>query len=338
MKFRTLALLIALPFAAWAQQSMTIVELSKFIYSSTHNANVHLSDKEVADYLGKVRLKEKLDESTLEKIQAENPDLGARTFGALKALKDKSANLPAPKPGETAMVYSAKAAAPSNEEQGRLIDAIRDYALNYSDQLPDFICTEVTTQYAGPRSGGLSKVGELQSHLTYFQKKETYKPYLNNGRLTDMSYEKIPGARLVGDFGTMLRGIFEPASQDQFDWLAGIASTIRRSWSSPFKIARENSNWELNSDGAKSIVTAYHGTISVDPKSKVVLQVETIADNIPPDFPIRAAQDVLTYAPRDISGHQFLLPQAVQISMEGADGQSRLESVLRITASTRPTP
>jgi hypothetical protein len=37
------------------------------------------------------------------------------------------------------------------------------------------------------------------------------------------------------------------------------------------------------------------------------------------------ASDTLTYAPRDISGHEFLLPQAVQIMMSGSDGQSRLE-------------
>ena len=326
MKIRTLAVLALACVAAFAQQALTVAELSKFIYSTTHQLNGKLSDKEVADYLAKIKLKERLDDAGLERIHTDNPDIGARTFAALRGLKDKSANLPAPKPGESAMVYNAKpASAPSNEEQGRIIDEIREYALNYSDQLPDFICSEVTTQYAGPRSGGLTKVGEIQSHLTYYQRKETYTPYMNNGRITQAAYDKIPGARSVGDFGSMMRGIFDPASQAKFDWdrwdRAGDTPVMVFS----YHIARENSNWELYADGGDHIVTAYWGHVMIDPKQKVVLQIDTIAENVPASFPIHAAQDTLTYAPRDISGHEFLLPQAVQIMMSGNDGQSRLE-------------
>jgi hypothetical protein len=325
MKIRTITLFAAAAVALWAQQSLTIVELSKFIYSSTHQLNGKLSDKEVADYLSKIKLKEKLDEATLERIHSDNPDIGPRTFGALRGLKDKSAGLPDPKPSETRMVYAVKTNAPSNEEQGRIIDAVREYALNYSDQLPDFICAEVTTQYAGPKSGGLSKVGEVSSHLTYFQKRETYQPYLVNGSISQASYEKIPGARSVGDFGSMLLGIFAPSSQAVFEWDRWDRSGDTQVMVFSYKIARENSNWELVADGGQSMVTAYHGSVMIDPKSRVVLQISTIADGIPPGFPIQAAEDTLAYAPRDISGHQFLLPQAVQIRMSGADGQSRLE-------------
>src|SRR5215469_2019977 len=110
MKIRILAAIAAVSLAAWAQQALTIGELSKFIYSSTHQLNGKLSDKEVADYLSKIKLKERLDDAGLERIHTDNPDIGARTFAALRALKDKSANLPAPKAGESSMVYTAKAA------------------------------------------------------------------------------------------------------------------------------------------------------------------------------------------------------------------------------------
>src|SRR6185437_1854323 len=118
MKIRTIALFAASALALWAQQSLTVSELTKFIYSSTHQLNGKLSDKEIADYLSKIKLKEKLDEAALERIHTDNPDIGPRTFGALRGLKDKSAGLPDPKPGENKVVYSVKTAAPSNEEQG----------------------------------------------------------------------------------------------------------------------------------------------------------------------------------------------------------------------------
>ncbi len=325
MKIRTIALFAASALALWAQQSLTVSELTKFIYSSTHQLNGKLSDKEIADYLSKIKLKEKLDEASLERIHTDNPDIGPRTFGALRGLKDKSAGLPDPKPGENKVVYSVKTAAPSNEEQGRIIDAVREYALSYSDQLPNFICAEVTTQYAGPKSGGMSKVGEVSSYLTYYEKHETYKPYLVNGAISQASYEKIPGARSVGDFGSMLLGIFAPSSQAVFEWDRWDRSGDTQVMVFSYRIARENSNWELVADGGQSMVTAYHGHVMIDPKSRVVLQIDTIADSIPASFPIQVAEDTLTYSPRDISGHQFLLPQAVQIRMAGADGQSRLE-------------
>ena len=332
MKIRQIALLtaacLAVCFTIGAQQSLTVAELTKFVYSSTHELKGKLSDKEVADYLGKIKLKERLDEAGLSKLQADNPDIGPRTFGALKALKEKSANLPAPQPqaaGAAPMTYNAKANPPSNEEQGRLIDAIREYALNYSDQLPDFICSEVTVQYAGPKSGGLRKVGEVDSHLTYFQRKETYTPYMRDGNLTQAAYDKIPGARSVGDFGSMLRGIFEPSSQAQFDWEKWDRVGDTRVMVFTFHIAQENSNWELFADGGQHMVTAYRGRVMADPVAKVVLAIETVAENVPSSFPIQQAEDTLTYAMREISGHQFLLPQAVQIVMSGSDGQSRLE-------------
>src|ERR1035438_5187250 len=104
MKIRQIVLLtaacLAVCFTIGAQQSLTVAELTKFVYSSTHELKGKLSDKEVADYLGKIKLKERLDEAGLSKLQADNPDIGPRTFGALKALKEKSANLPAPQPQE----------------------------------------------------------------------------------------------------------------------------------------------------------------------------------------------------------------------------------------------
>ena len=45
---------------------------------------------------------------------------------------------------------SAPIIPPSDEEQGRIIQDVRDYALNYSENLPDFICAEEVKRYEAP--------------------------------------------------------------------------------------------------------------------------------------------------------------------------------------------
>ena len=44
-------------------------------------------------------------------------------------------------------------APPTSEEQAAILDEVREYALTYSANLPDFICTQVTTRFAAPLPG-----------------------------------------------------------------------------------------------------------------------------------------------------------------------------------------
>ena len=70
--------------------------------------------------------------------------------------------------------------------------------------------------------------------------------------------------------------------------------------------------------------------MEVDPNTHVVMRVTTIAENIPPDFPIRKAEDVLDYDYQDISGHTFLLPMKSQVLMSGGDVLTRLDEEFRL--------
>jgi hypothetical protein len=46
-----------------------------------------------------------------------------------------------------------------------------------------------------------------------------------------------------------------------------------------------------------------------------VLQIAVHAENIPADFPVRSASDVLDYGDQEISGHHFLLPTKAEMIM-----------------------
>jgi hypothetical protein len=96
-------------------------------------------------------------------------------------------------------------------------------------------------------------------------------------------------------------------------------------------VSRSRSQYRLVVEDAKlSIITAYRGLVEVDPKTHVVMRVSTIAENIPADFPIRKAEDVLDYDYQDISGHTFLLPMKSQVLMSGGEVLTRLDEEFRL--------
>jgi hypothetical protein len=96
-------------------------------------------------------------------------------------------------------------------------------------------------------------------------------------------------------------------------------------------VSQSRSQYRLVVEDAKlSIVTAYRGLVEVDPGTHVVMRVSTIAENIPPDFPIRKADDVLDYDYQEISGHTFLLPLKSQVYMTGGEVLTRLDEEFRL--------
>ena len=92
-------------------------------------------------------MSERLDERTVEELQGEGA--GPKTVAALKELAARSAELAAPIPEAPKPVY-VTSPPPSSEDQVRIIDGTRGYAMNYSHSLPNYICAQVTRRFYDP--------------------------------------------------------------------------------------------------------------------------------------------------------------------------------------------
>src|ERR1041385_7884561 len=133
-------------------QTMSVAKLLSFLQSSEKiMAEGKMTDKEIADFVAKVKLTEKLDDRTIEDLQG-HTRLGPRTMGALRALRDRTQTLAAAAP-VIAPPAPAPIPPPSSEEQAAILTEVREYALSYSKRLPDFICTQVTRRYEAPKPG-----------------------------------------------------------------------------------------------------------------------------------------------------------------------------------------
>jgi hypothetical protein len=319
--------------AALAQQSLTVHQLAEFIHSSTHEMKGKQSDKEIAGYITtRIKLTERLDDATIEEFQ--NEGAGPLTVAALRALGDRTANLPVAKTPAmvTAVAPKAMAPPPSSEEQAAIIDSIRAYALNYSQSLPDFTCHETMKTYQAPRgSDRWTKLdNDIESKLTYFQQKEDYKPVSVAGKLTTQDYNKLKGSKSVGDFGSMLRGIFEPSTQARFEWRTWSTWDKQPSMTFDYHVSRERSNYQIFAEGSRSVITAYSGYFVVDAQTHAVVKLNVVAEGLPADFPVQSAESTLVYREQDLSGRTFLLPSTLQVIMGSTDFRDRIDKQFSI--------
>jgi len=339
MRYRLLAAVFVVCLVA-AAQTLNLQELVSFVQSSEKLIKEgKQTDAELAKYLAKVKLSERLEDRVIEELQSQG--IGAKTLQALQALRDRTKDLMAAKP-IVPQAPPTPIPPPSSEEQAAIISDVREYALNYSKNLPDFICTQVTRRYAAPMPGtrwGGSSLSEpswqaqdvLQIRLSYFQQKEKYTVVLANNAVVNKDYEQMGGSKSFGEFGSMLREIFEPSTEARFEWDHWGTLRGKRVMAFSYHVLQSRSQYRLVVEDAKlSIITAYRGLVEVDPDIHVVMRVSTIAENIPADFPIRKADDVLDYDFQEISGHTFLLPLKSQVFMSGGEVLTKLDEEFRL--------
>ena len=148
MRFRQLGAVLVFCLAAAAQtQTLTLDQLMKFLTSSVE---LKMSDNDVAKFLLKTKLSERLDDVTIEK-------LAGQRYRAEDAERPAHAAGPIAVPGEgEAARRAAKVElppAPNAVEQAAIIDEVREYALNYSKSLPNFLSTQVVRRYQAGAPG-----------------------------------------------------------------------------------------------------------------------------------------------------------------------------------------
>jgi hypothetical protein len=202
---------------------------------------------------------------------------------------------------------------PPLDEKGQkeLIEKARDRALEYTTKLPSFICLQVTQRY-GTLQGReqRSKLDTINTRLSFdADHHEDYKVISVNERMVDKKMTDLGGAVSTGEFGSLLQGVFEPATHTTFQWLrqAGLRGHAIEVYG--YTVRKEHSQWQLDYNHQQHTYPAYRGLVWVDRETAQVLRLSMSAVEIEKDFPIKSADDTLDYDWATISGYSFLLPQ-----------------------------
>ena len=347
-----LLLLAGISFALQAQMQMNVSQLADFIRSEI--ALRQHSDKQIAAYVKKIELTEKLTDKTILDLQAQGA--GEKTVQALQELRDKTASLkppthdatysPATAPeaqiptGPATVTLNSKAPPippPDSVRQQQILDRIRDYASNYTSNLPNFICVEVVRRYIDPNAGDhYRSIGTVLSKVEYVEGHERYKVYSVNGQMQDISMERAGvggGAMSQGEFGSLMSQIFEPKSAAEFGWDHWATLRGRRMAVFNYFIDSGHSSWSIDYHSGpgddQRIITAYKGLVYADPDTGEVARIKFVAVDIPRTFPVSEATEILDYDLVDINGQQYVCPLMARLYMTAGREKTKNEIEFR---------
>lgn len=324
---RAAILVCALAFAGLAQQQLTVNQLVEFITSSIAQK---MPDKDVAGFLVSARMSEKLDGRVVEELQGKGA--GPKTVAALLRLSEASANLTPPAPKAAAPPKPKPIPSPSPEEQQEVLNAAREHALDYSKSLPDFICLEVNRRYIDPHykagsEGSWAISDRLAEKLTYFEQKEKYELISHNDdSLYGKTADAVGGALSRGDFGTLIREIFEPESGADFHWERWGNLDGHLMYVYSFRIDQPHSKLTIDYERSQQVTPGYHGLVYVEKGPNTVWRI-TVEPEPPASFPIQDVHQQLDYRYTEISGQKFLLPARGEVIMKtrGVGNKNELE-------------
>jgi hypothetical protein len=325
---RAVVLLVATICLSASEMSITVAQLVVFIHSTIQ---LRQPDRQVAEYLHHVRLTNKLDNRTIEDLEGQGA--GPKTVSALHELRDSSAALPVP-PQPPPPPVVRPIAPPDAIEQGQILDQVRDYALNYTRLLPDFICVQVTRRWID--SSGLETawhhLDTITTRLSYFEQKEDYKVVLVDDRpvTTDLPLELLGGTISAGEFGSMMKDIFAPESNTRFEWERWATLRGKRTYVVSYDIDQAHSRYHLIANRSLDIVTAYRGLIFIEKDSKAISRITLRAYGIPYSFPVHEVTTSLDYDSIKIGDTRFMLPLKAEITSRRGDESTRNDVEFRL--------
>ncbi len=307
-------LLLVLTAAAWAQGKRTVDELAAFVRSAIR---LKQDDRKVADEVLKIRLSNRLDARRVEDLQ--HAGAGPKTVAALHKLAEASATLPAAATAPAAVTAPA-IPPPAPAELKQIIAEVRETALDYLRNLPNYICAQVTRRRVDATgSGEWRLVDTIVEKLTFFEQKEDYKVVMINDRpvTTPMRHDQLGGAKSSGEFGSILRTVFDPETGTEFGWERWATLDGLRTYVLAFQVRQRR--YGITHEASKqSILVGFHGLIFADRDSHTVRLVQLRCDEIPPDFPIQDVTLDLKYDAVEIAGREYVLPQRSDVrSREG---------------------
>lgn len=297
-------------------QSMDVDHVIAMVQSSIEQK---IPDGEIAKYLKKVKLTEQLTDHDIQKLLQQGA--GLRTINALKALRDQSANLkpppsPTPAPPDTSSQQSGPPP-PAPEKQEQILSQIRQYAQTYTQQLPNFICTQVTRRWVDQAGGeNFHRIDVIAAKLTYNQGQEHYETVLVDNRPvspTDKADASRGGTRSSGEFGSLMDSIFSEDSKAEFHWYRWGTWDGKLTAVYDYSISRDHSTYVLDYEDQQHLVTAYRGRIYANPDSGIVYRITFEAVGIPSSFPVRSASEILTYGEQEIANQKYICPLEAKV-------------------------
>jgi hypothetical protein len=215
---------------------------------------------------------------------------------------------------------------PSEADQQRILDAMRQYADQYVEKLPNFICQQTTMQFeAGKNGKHWHKDDTLTSKLVFANGREQRTLEMVNNKQVRAGTR--PRARIPlsteGEFGILVSKIFDEASQAKFKWSGW--ETVRGHRVAKFNYAIDREHSTLSLTNYIKATVPYHGSVAADPATGAVWHVTSGSDEIPEELQIKSIATEVEYDQVKIGNQDYLLPVSATVLLVTPQDQVRNE-------------
>jgi hypothetical protein len=295
--------------SGWPSQQPAAPVTRQEVLSRLKDAEAHHLSQ--ADIVAEINQRG-IDFTPDEKFLGDLRKLGARSF-LLGALERAAKNSGKPQISDPE-VKSEEAQSENREAMIAklpLLEQARQHALDFAEELPNFIVTQNVTRYTqAPGDKDWQLDDRLEIELTYRAGKgEDFNLLRIDGKPARQTYAEIGGSTSTGEFGSMIAALFIPQSKAEFKEVKHENFRSRPTVVYDFKVKRENSLSTISErTSGKKVVAGYSGSIWIDIESSRVLRIESANDNIPAGFPITLSENAVEYDWVTIAGERFLVP------------------------------
>jgi hypothetical protein len=236
----------------------------------------------------------------------------------LSAQMASSAAVPPPDAGQAPEVESQSycSSLSSGTAETAALASACNFALSLRQTLPNFICDQTTRRYRPRRQpdfhnfrNAFGRHDVIAAHVMYQDGGESYTGIRVNGRPANVEMLELSGMDSTGEFGSLLRSVFDPANLAEFTYVRTKRLNSRRAYLFRFRVAeRNNHSWTLYVDGFP-YRPGFRGSLWLEQATSRVLRVELGATDFSATFPYSEDRIAVEYADIPLGdGTSFRLP------------------------------
>jgi hypothetical protein len=216
------------------------------------------------------------------------------------------------------------------DEQKQLWDEAAKNALGYLEHLPNFRCTQETHRFTAPLKtpDQLKEADSSKADLMYEGGKERYQIVEINGVKTDTSPVLNQGIHSRSEFGSMLRGLFDPDVAASYKWAGRAMAMGVLCQVFEVHVSKPKSNFMLTYGGRRE-PSAYTGRVFIDEETGMVRRLTIQGVGLPKEFGLQSPALSLDYGMVKIGKDDYLLPLRSVLQLRHAKAFVRNETVFR---------
>jgi hypothetical protein len=207
------------------------------------------------------------------------------------------------------------------------LSAVCRFALASDQIFPNFLCDAITERFEPSPSNPsrMERTSVITFTITYRYGVEATEDIEVNGEHTNAAINELGGMTSEGEFATMLRNVFEPASKASFTYAGEITQAASPLSRFDFDIAGENSRWMVVT-GMLRVNPAYHGQLWIDKGGHIVRLTQDAG--LPRAFPYVSDRFELEYAQVSLDDRgEFTLPRRASMTACRVRGKDCLRNV-----------